>query len=469
MKKLISLAVIAVIIFSMYLVACTDTNTIDRASNEPSPESGKTPNTVTITLNRNYEGSETISIKDATPVEQISPLASNPKRYGFNFGGWFFNAACTNPLSKASPLLSDTTLYAKWDAWDEATKESYDAVIEELTLGSYIIKRPQAYAPKEVFVQYGFLLETLQVFTIMNNMPMSPDIMQMTNSAKALRLQLQQVKDPEDGLLYIWDNNIARAEDAEDYDFYMAADNKDFRPFLVPYILGDQENVKGNIIVIAGGGYSVRVNATEGFPVAEYYNSIGYNAFVLQRRVAPYPSSDSSLDLQRSIRYLRYNAEEIGISKPDKIIAIGMSGGGGTIMGTVSDYYGDILPTKAYSNYTPDDVDLVNSDLQAVLVIYGARNLDTDNPNLPPTFMAVGQNDRAALNSIALYKQLNDRGVHVDLHIFADTPHGFVMGSGLLPEYLGGSPINEVDQWPDLAKVFLDIELGYIPRIEAAQ
>ena len=41
------------------------------------------------------------------------------------------------------------------------------------------------------------------------------------------------------------------------------------------------------MIVIAGGGYSSRGNAMEGYPIAEAFQDLGYNAYVLQRRVAP--------------------------------------------------------------------------------------------------------------------------------------------------------------------------------------
>ena len=60
------------------------------------------------------------------------------------------------------------------------------------------------------------------------------------------------------------------------------------KPFLVPYLVEDQLAAKGNMIVIAGGGYSSRGNAMEGYPIAEAFQDLGYNAYVLQRRVAPY-------------------------------------------------------------------------------------------------------------------------------------------------------------------------------------
>ena len=50
------------------------------------------------------------------------------------------------------------------------------------------------------------------------------------------------------------------------------------KPFLVPYLVEDQLAAKGNMIVIAGGGYSSRGNAMEGYPIAEAFQDLGYNA-----------------------------------------------------------------------------------------------------------------------------------------------------------------------------------------------
>lgn len=209
--------------------------------------------------------------------------------------------------------------------------------------GRKIITKPHAYGPSDIFARYSIGLELLQVLTITLGLPVDEDMVQTAGRLKELRMQLTEIADPEKELLYIGDEEMAQAEESSHYDFSMAVDDVEFRPFLVPYILDDQERVKGNVVVIAGGAFSIRVNATEGYPVAEFFNSLGYNAFVLQRRVAPYPATDSSLDLQRAIRYLRYHAEDIGISHTDKMVAIGMSGGGWTIMGALNNYYGDIL------------------------------------------------------------------------------------------------------------------------------
>lgn len=86
--------------------------------------------------------------------------------------------------------------------------------------------------------------------------------------------------------------------------------------------------MKGNVIIIAGGGSTHRNNVVEGYPVAEFFNKNGYNAFVLQRRVNPYAAVDQQLDLARAIRYIRHNASEKHIGKTDIMIAVGFSAGG---------------------------------------------------------------------------------------------------------------------------------------------
>ena len=76
------------------------------------------------------------------------------------------------------------------------------------------------------------------------------------------------------------------------------------------------------MIIIAGGGSTHRNNVVEGYPVAEYFNQQGYNAFVLQRRVNPYAAVDQQLDLARAIRFLRANASTKNIGKTDIVMAV---------------------------------------------------------------------------------------------------------------------------------------------------
>ena len=172
----------------------------------------------------------------------------------------------------------------------------------------------------------------------------------LTNARKALR----QIKDPKSTVWEIWGDQMA-VESPLPTNWENCYDNEGFRPFLNPYLLRDQGKVKGNVIIIAGGGSTHRNNVVEGYPVAEFFNKNGYNAFVLQRRVNPYAAVDQRLDLARAIRYIRHNASEKHIGKTDIMIAVGFSAGGMNVMQVVADQFGTTnTPDKVYPSYVCD-------------------------------------------------------------------------------------------------------------------
>ena len=214
----------------------------------------------------------------------------------------------------------------------------------------------------------------------------------LTNARKALR----QIKDPKSTVWEIWGDQMA-VESPLPTNWENCYDNEGFRPFLNPYLLRDQGKVKGNVIIIAGGGSTHRNNVVEGYPVAEFFNKNGYNAFVLQRRVNPYAAVDQQLDLARAIRYIRHNASEKHIGKTDIMIAVGFSAGGMNVMQVVADQFGTTnTPDKVYPSYVCDAVDHESADLNVAIPIYGlfVTGLNfTKNPNLPPVFGVVGQKD----------------------------------------------------------------------------
>ena len=96
-------------------------------------------------------------------------------------------------------------------------------------------------------------------------------------------------------------------------------------PSLESYIIGGKE-LRPAIIVCPGGGYEFKA-PHEGGPIAEWLNSIGVSAFVLDYRVAPYRHPYPLLDLQRAIRYVRYNHKEFNVD-PNRIGVLGFSAGG---------------------------------------------------------------------------------------------------------------------------------------------
>lgn len=284
----------------------------------------------------------------------------------------------------------------------------------------------------------------------------------MIDNAVAQREALVQDAPAADCMWYIWGDAPATAETVEVSDFTAESyDNADMKPFLVPYLVEDQSTAKGNMIVIAGGGYSSRGNAMEGYPIAEAFRDLGYNAYVLQRRVAPYSQEDTWLDMQRAVRYLRYNADSLGLGGMDCIAASGFSGGSGTILGEVANLYGDVQPTLYDADYASDAVDQMSADLDVVCPLYGPQydgehtsdyaGLVTENPNLPAMFLAVGENDATgAMPDIwTLANSVRGKTV-VEVHTFAEVGHGFGAGlQGTTSTY-----------WIPMADTFIDLVMG---------
>lgn len=108
---------------------------------------------------------------------------------------------------------------------------------------------------------------------------------------------------------------------------------------LTPYLAPGNNNIA--IIVCPGGSYFWLDKKTEGVGVAEWLQSNGISAFVLEYRVGGiagfithyrllargnrYP--DMLQDVQRSIQLVRENAEQYGID-PEKLGVMGFSAGG---------------------------------------------------------------------------------------------------------------------------------------------
>lgn len=421
-----------------------------------------------VTLDPNYaEGAATtLTLEAATDA-----ISNELSRYGYNFTGWYHDAEATTPVSADSPVTGACTLYAGWTEWTEEEKAGYDFYIEEMTYANDLDLYPTAFTP-ETFDPYDTLVTTIILEVDFNDYDICSDIVQeQLVELKALREGLEQTAETLDAsVYYIWGEDMATY--GEPGDYYLTYTNEGFRPFLVPYLVEDQSTVRGNVIVIAGGGYMMRCNLYEGYNIAEYYRDNGYNAFVLQRRIEPFSRTDAHLDLQRSVRYLRYHAEELGIAKTENMAAVGFSGGGMTITGTILDHYGEVSPADFDPDYAPDEIDQVNSDLQVALSIYGASGTltETENPNIPAHFMAVGGLDSFAAGSVTFFNELQEMGIPAELHIFGGLGHGFGMANGesdpvkIATGEITGEPIKGADLWPEMSVDFMDYIFEYTVR-----
>ena len=270
-----------------------------------------------------------------------------------------------------------------------------------------------------------------------------------------------------DGVYFLWNEDNMPTVDGESFTEEELdngpLDGYGFIPLLVKCMLDDPATAKGNIIVVSGGAMTNRSNSGEAYPAIGVFNDLGYNVFVLQRRIRPYSDEDIFMDMQRAIRIVRYYAEKEGWGGQDMIAACGWSGGAATVMGAVNNLYGDLNPTKYDSDYVPDEIDAVNSDLDVALPIYGGSlNDNGENKNLPAIYTCVGSEDNVVGvdGTTKLYQAALDRGVNAAMNVFEGAGHGFGVGQ---EGALKGTP--ECATWPGIADAFMQANLGYSTRL----
>jgi acetyl esterase/lipase len=202
------------------------------------------------------------------------------------------------------------------------------------------------------------------------------------------------------------------------------------------------------VIVMPGGGYRNLAANHEGRQVANYLNSAGVAAFVLQYRLGPrYHHPVEMEDAQRAIRTIRSHAAEWHIAA-DRIGVMGFSAGG-HLAATVSTHFDSGKPQAQ------DPIDRAGSRPDFAILGYpvismtepwthqGSKdNLLGDKPpadlvrslsaeqsvtaGTPPTFLFLTNADTVvpAENSVAYYLALRKAGVSAELHIFQNGPHG---------------------------------------------
>lgn len=266
-----------------------------------------------------------------------------------------------------------------------------------------------------------------------------------------------------DGVYFLWDAENMPLLDGEAFTEEELdngpLDGYGFIPLLVKCMLDDPTTAKGNVILISGGAMTNRSNAGEAYPAIDVFNDLGYNVFVLQRRIRPYSDEDIYMDMQRSIRMVRYYAEKEGWGGQDMIAAAGWSGGAATIMGAVNNLYGDLNPTKYDPDYVPDEIDAVNSDLDVAMPIYGGSlNDNGGNTNLPALYTNVGSEDNVVGvdGTTKLYQDFLDRGADAAMNVFEGAGHGYGVGQ---EGAIKSTP--ECATWPGIADEFMQAHLGY--------
>ena len=148
--------------------------------------------------------------------------------------------------------------------------------------------------------------------------------------------------------LYLWEEGNVPAQTVEPENMAGYFDPPGFRPYLTAIPVPEGTEVKGAVVLLAGGAFAFRGNFTDALPTAAHLRELGYQTFIVDYRLRPYTQEEGALDVARAVRFIRKNADAYGID-PDDIAVMGYSAGGiqagefflhydGAVNGRISDW-----------------------------------------------------------------------------------------------------------------------------------
>ncbi|MCY0967487.1 alpha/beta hydrolase [Chryseobacterium wangxinyae] len=222
-------------------------------------------------------------------------------------------------------------------------------------------------------------------------------------------------------------------------------------PELFAFLPPVKERNQKSVIIIPGGGYSKLTYDEGAFQIAKWMNSLGISAFVLNYRL---PTSTDLIqkeiaplqDIQASIKYIRKNASQWGIS-PDQVGVVGTSAGGhlaamaSNIFKDYTELKGDwesistipnfavlfcpVIDLGEYAHKGSRNSLLGENASAEKIMEYSMQNLVTEKT--PPTILFHNQDDTAVppMNSILYFKTMTKNKVKGSLFIFPKGGHRF--------------------------------------------
>lgn len=266
--------------------------------------------------------------------------------------------------------------------------------------------------------------------------------------------------------VYLWPNGVPGALGHGEADI----------PRLYPF-LPKTRSTSSAVLVIPGGGYQMVAMGHEGVQIADWLNTQGIAAFVLDYRVAPYHYPAEIEDGQRAMRLIRAHAAEYGID-PHRLGVWGSSAGGhlASTLGTHCD--ADAVPIEH-----PDAVDRESCRPDFMVLAYpvismtlpeahaGSRmnllgpevspelerrysNQFAVTAETPGTFLFATENDPVVpvANSLDFFRALKDHHVAAELHIYDYANHGCGLCGSIEP----------LSTWPMLLRNWL-VQRGWVP------
>lgn len=267
-----------------------------------------------------------------------------------------------------------------------------------------------------------------------------------------------QLFSQEKEIIHLWPNKVPGETEAK-HPPVVTDNHKNFvtritditNPAIEIYPAPAFNNNGSAIIVCPGGGYHILAIDLEGYEIAEWLNTLGFSAFVLQYRV-PNKKEGALQDVQRAIRIVRSKSKQWNLN-PEKIGVMGFSAGG-SLSARASTLYENTSYQKV------DEMDDLSCRPDFALLIYPAyldkgenRSLTPElkvNAETPPTFIFQTADDRLANSALVYAQALRDVKVPVELHILPEGGHGYGMRPGKVA----------AETWPVLAEKWLEFTLN---------
>ena len=208
------------------------------------------------------------------------------------------------------------------------------------------------------------------------------------------------------------------------------------KPAIIPFIPEASKRNGAAVLVVPGGGFTIRAVDHEGVLVAQWLKDHGITAFLLRYRLRPlYARNDWVTDGQRGMQYIRAHAAEYYIST-DHVGAVGFSAGA-TMIADMT-----LNPVPVQVNVA-DPLTSLSSKPDFLILAYGSTRIPENATtaalaSMPPTFMYGTVEDRSSQGGMLdMYTRLYRANAPVEAHFFRNGIHGtgFAVGDPVLGQY----------------------------------
>lgn len=229
----------------------------------------------------------------------------------------------------------------------------------------------------------------------------------------------------------LWENGAPGFEDRKDEP----EEAKDWwvknihNPSLTVFLAPKKKRTGAAVVICPGGGHRLLVAGAEGNEAAEYFNSIGVDAFVLKYRLGREENSPYKIDVhakqdgQRAMRWVRHYSDKLSIDA-ERIGIVGFSAGGEVVSMVCYDSFDGVADSK-------NSIDQQSCEPAFQVMIYaGPLGIpETISAGAPPAFVLVANDDGAAKVALDLTLKLRAAKVPVEFHLYNQGGHGFNMGN----------------------------------------